>query len=135
MIGSLVTIAGLGMLVSLLAGLRASRLWLAAVLVGVSAGLSASVMVLSTSAVWDWQSTLTVGGEAIHLRADALSALFLALLSVIGGAGAVYGREYWADRAHPRSAGPGRVWWSALVLCLGLVLLTANGLHFLIAWE
>jgi hydrogenase-4 component B len=54
---------------------------------------------------------------------------------VVGGAGAVYGREYWADAAHPRSARAGRVWWSALVLSLGLVLLTANGLHFLIAWE
>ena len=29
----------------------------------------------------------------------------------------------------------GRMWWSVLVLCLGLVLLTTNGLHFLIAWE
>src|SRR5690606_32784369 len=28
-----------------------------------------------------------------------------------------------------------RAWWSALVLGLGLVLINANGLHFLIAWE
>jgi hydrogenase-4 component B len=71
----------------------------------------------------------------VHLRLDAVSALFLALLGLVGGAGAVYGRDYWTERAHPRSARSGRVWWSVLVLCLGLVLLTANGLHFLIAWE
>ena len=35
-------------------------------------------------------------------------------------------------RAPPAS---GRVWWSVLLLCLGLVLLSSNGLHFLIAWE
>ena len=33
------------------------------------------------------------------------------------------------------SATAGRRWWSALLLCMGLVLLCSNGLHFLIAWE
>ena len=61
--------------------------------------------------------------------------MFLALLCLVGGIGALYGHEYWTDRAHPRSARLGRVWWGGLVLCLGLVLITANGLHFLIAWE
>jgi len=90
---------------------------------------------LVSGGVWDWHSALTLGGEIVHLRLDAVSALFLALLSLVGGAGAVYGREYWTEHAHPRSARSGCIWWSALVLCLGLVLVTANGLHFLIAWE
>jgi len=47
----------------------------------------------------------------------------------------VYAREYWPDRERPESAGRGRAWWSMLILCMGLVLLCANGLHFLIAWE
>lgn len=54
---------------------------------------------------------------------------------LIGGAGAVYRGEYWTENAHPRSAPLGRVWWSMLLLCLGLVLVTTNGLHFLMAWE
>src|ERR1017187_9429971 len=29
----------------------------------------------------------------------------------------------------------GRAWWSVLLSSMGLVLLCANGLHFLIAWE
>ncbi|MBI4622336.1 MAG: NADH-quinone oxidoreductase subunit H [Verrucomicrobia bacterium] len=69
------------------------------------------------------------------MRLDGISALFLALLSVVGGAGAVYAREYWADQAHPRSARLGRVWWAALIFNVGLMLLSSNGLHFLIAWE
>ena len=131
----LLTISGVGMLASIFAGTRAPKLWLTGVLVGAVGGMGAAVVALTTGVEWDWHSALTLGGEAVHLRLDAVSALFLALLSLIGGAGAVYGREYWTDRAHPRSARLGRVWWSALVLCLGLVLVTANGLHFLIAWE
>src|SRR5258707_3752797 len=123
------------MLASILAGLRSPRLWLAGVLVGAAGGLGASVFALTAGFVWESRTTMTIGGEAIHLRFDAISALFFALLSLVGGAGAFFGREYWTDRAHPRSACLGRSWWSGLVLCLGLVLLTTNGLHFLIAWE
>jgi len=135
MIELLLTISGVGMLASIFAGARAPKLWLIGVLAGAAGGMGAAVVALTTGAVWDWQSALTLGGEVVHLRLDAVSALFLALLGLVGGAGAAYGREYWTERAHPRSARSGRVWWSLLVLCLGLVLVTANGLHFLIAWE
>jgi hydrogenase-4 component B len=131
----LLAIFGAGMLLGILAGIRAPKIWLAGILVGASGGLAAAVRVLVTGAVWDWQSALILGGEVVHLRLDSLSALFLALLGLIGGAGAIYGREYWTEHAHPRSACAGRVWWSVLVLCLGLVLVTTNGLHFLIGWE
>ncbi|HXG48650.1 MAG TPA: proton-conducting transporter membrane subunit [Methylomirabilota bacterium] len=135
MAGLPLTISGAAMLFSVLVGVRAPRLWLAGVLAGAAAGLSAAVGVLMTGVVWDWQSSFALGGEVVHLRLDAVSALFLALLSLIGGAGAVYGREYWADAAHPRSARSGRLWWSVLVLGLGLVLVATNGLHFLLGWE
>ena len=131
----LLTLSGVGMIASILAGMRVPKLWLAGVVVGAATGLGAAVMVLATGVVWDWQSALILGGDVVHLRLDAVSALFLALLCLIGGAGAVYGREYWTERMHPHSARSGRVWWSLLLLCLGLVLVTANGLHFLIAWE
>jgi hydrogenase-4 component B len=66
---------------------------------------------------------------------DGLSALFLVVLCAVGGAGAVYACEYWTDQDHPDSAGRGRAWWSTLLLSMGLVLVSSNGLHFLIAWE
>jgi hydrogenase-4 component B len=135
MIGPLLTISGLGILASMLMAARAPRLWLAGVLLWAGAGFGAAVLMLATGVVWELQCAFSIGGEAIHLKLDAVSALFLALLCIVGGAGAVYGRGYWPDRAHPRSAGLGRIWWSALMLSLGLVLLTTNGLHFLIAWE
>jgi hydrogenase-4 component B len=135
MIGLALTISGLGLLSSMAAAARGPKLWLAGVLVWAGAGLSAAVFALRTGAVWEFRSAWTVGGQPAHLRLDAVSALFLALLCLVTGAAAVYGRGYWTDRAHPRSAWLGRMWWSVLVLCLGWVLLTTNGLHFLIAWE
>jgi hydrogenase-4 component B len=129
------SVAAAGMLAGILCGRAAPRLWLAATLAGVSAALVAAVTALAGDADWEWRGGFKVGGEAPYLRLDGVSAFFLVLLCALGGAGAIYAREYWADVAHPRSAPAGRVWWSALLLSLGLVLLASNGLHFLMAWE
>jgi len=125
----------LSVLASILFARAGSRVWLAAVLTATAAALAASVAVLAGAGDWHWRGAPTLGGDPVHLRLDAISALFLALLSVIGGAGAAYSREYWTDSSHPRSATAGRLCWSAVLLAMGLVLLSANGLHFLIAWE
>ena len=133
--GSLLLIAWAMMLAGLLTAYRAPRGWLAATVTGIAAALAAAVWVLATGVTWNWQPEFLLAGEPIHLQLDGLSALFLALLSVLGGAGGWYAGEYRPDRRHPVSAPLGRLWWSGLLLCLGLILLCANGLHFLIAWE
>ena len=127
--------AALGLIVGILASRRAPRVWLAATLMAVSLGLASAVRVLAGYGEWEWWSTMRVGGETLHLRLDAISALFLALLCVVAGAGAAFSREYWSDGAHPRTASTGRAWWSVLVLSLGWVLLASNGVHFLLGWE
>jgi hydrogenase-4 component B len=133
--GSLLLIAVLGSTAALAIGLWAPRGWLALTLLSLAAGLTPAVLVLSDGSPWELMNGFSLGGEPLHLRLDGLSAFFLALLCVVGGAASVYSREYWTDAAHPRSARWGRVWWSLLLLSLGLVLLASNGLHFLIAWE
>ena len=133
--GSLLLIALAGMLAGLLAAARSPRGWLAATLGGAVAALVAAVWILATGATWNWQPEFPLAGEPIHLRLDGISALFLALLSVLGGAGSLFASEYWPDRQHPASAPLGRGWWNGLLLCMALILLSANGLHFLIAWE
>jgi hydrogenase-4 component B len=131
----LLLLAGLAMLASIVVSRRAPRWWLAFTLAGSVAALAAAFVALSGGYGWELKNGYTIGGEPLHLRLDALSGLFLALLAVVGGAAAVYGRAYWAEKLHPRSAGAGRTWWSILELSLGGVLLASNGLHFLIAWE
>jgi hydrogenase-4 component B len=133
--GSLLLVAALASLAAILAGYRAPRAWLTATLLGAGTGLAAAVLVLAGGADWEWWSDFSVGGDPLHFKLDGLSALFLALLCVVGGAATVYAGEYWSEAAHPRSARAGRLWWSVLLPSIALVLLAANGLHFLIAWE
>lgn len=133
--GDLLCVAFLSMVAGAIAGRPARRLWLGSTLIGSVAALAAAVGVLAGGEPWEWRSGFLVGGESLHMRLDAISALFVVLLCVVGGAGAVYSFGYWPDKAHPRSAQAGRVWWSGLMMSLGVVLLTSNGLHFLIAWE
>ena len=133
--GSLLLVAVVGMLAGTLMAWRLPRGWLAGTLVGAMAAFAAAVWILTTGATWSWRPELVIGGEPIHLQLDSISAFFLALLSVLGGVGSLYSREYWTDRQHPISAPVGRAWWNGLLLGMGCVLLSANGLHFLIAWE
>jgi len=133
--GPLLLASAIGVFAGLLTGGRAPRVWLAATVMGTVAALGAAVMALSEGGNWEWRNGYFIGGEAIHLRFDAISAVFFALLAVIGGVGAVYSSEYWNAGRHPRTAPLGRIWWSLLLLSLQWVLLSANGLHFLIAWE
>lgn len=133
--GPLLLLAAAGLAAGLVLGASQPRGWLACMLLAAGAALAAAVVVLAQDTAWEWRSEFRVGGEWLHLRLDALSAWFIALLSVGGGLGAAYAHEYWADQTYPQSAPRGRMWWSAMILSQGVVLLTSNGLHFLIAWE
>jgi hydrogenase-4 component B len=116
-------------------GRRHPRLWLALTLGAMAAALAAAMLVGAGAADWEWRSSFAPGGEPVHVRLDGLSALFLALLCVVGGAAAVFSRGYWSDAEHPGSAPASRMWMSLLLAAMGFVLLASNGLHFLIGWE
>lgn len=94
-----------------------------------------TVLCADGSTGWEWHSEKPFGGQLPHLRIDALSAMFLMLVAVVGAAGAVYGYEYWGDRDHSASAARGCFWWNILLAAMAAVLTLSNGLHFLIAWE
>lgn len=135
MSGPTLLIALTSLLASVLFGRFVPRLWAGAVVLAGGFAAAAAISVLAGGADWDWQGGISVGGGASHFRLDAISAVFLVLLAVVGAAGAVYAGEYWAESKHPRSACNGRIWWSIMLLCIGVVLLSANGLQFLIGWE
>lgn len=132
--GTWLLIAAASLVISLPVGFKSARGWLTLTLVGASAGLIAALTVL-LGADWNWRNSFTVGGESLHFSFDGLSALFLVVVSVVGGLGAVYSSGYWPDKIYPDSAPRGRAWWSGLLLSMGLVLGASNGLHFLISWE
>jgi hydrogenase-4 component B len=132
--GPLLLIAAAGLAAGLLGGYRLRVAWLIVTLMGTTAAALAAGKVLLSGVPWEWLG-FRLGGETIHLRLDGVSAFFLVLLAVLGASGSLYSHEYWHDRDYPRSAPRGRMWWSGFLLSMGLVLLSANGLHFLIAWE
>jgi hydrogenase-4 component B len=75
---------------ALLFARRARRAWLVMTVAAAIAGVAACIHVFIATESWDWQVAMTPGGQAWHVRLDAVSALFLALLSLIGGLGAVW---------------------------------------------
>ena len=133
--GAFLLAAALCLVAGAVLGRGNPRLWLALTLGAMAATLTASLIVCEGAVDWEWRSPLAPGGEPLHLRLDGLSALFLALLSVVGGASAVFSRGYWTDEEHPDSAPSSRMWTSLLLAAMGSVLLASNGLHLLIAWE
>ncbi|MCK9314896.1 MAG: NADH-quinone oxidoreductase subunit H [Verrucomicrobia bacterium] len=134
-IGLILATAALFHLLGLVCSMRAPRAWLYSNSVANGLLLATSIGVLCTATEWEWKSTFTVASEQVHLRLDGLSSIFLSLLSLIGGLGAIYAWEYWSIQKHPLSAKWGRFFWSLLSLCMALVLTSSNGLHFLISWE
>ena len=128
-------LAALGLLLAAVAGRRYPRLWLGLCVMAAASGLYAALTTLISDETWLWRGGFTLGGETPFLRLDGVSALFLVLVCVVGGLGAIFSHEYWSEHHYPRSAPKGRVWWSLLTLSMGLVLTCANGLHFLFAWE
>lgn len=135
MSGPALFLAWSSLVASVLFGRFVPRLWAGAVIFASGLAAGAAIFVLAGGTPWDWRGGILLGGEPLHFRLDAISAVFLVLLAVVGAVGAVYAEEYWADAGHPRSARAGRFWWSAMVLCIGVVFLSANGLQFLIGWE
>lgn len=135
MVGWFMVAALAGLLGGLASARRWPRAWLVLNLAASLAALAAAAVVLARGEAWLWRSDFAFGGEPFLLRLDPVSAVFIALIAMVGGAGACYSRGYWSDRERPRSAGRGRFWWSLLVLGMGWVVLASNGLHFLLGWE
>jgi len=83
--------------------------------------------------------TTTLAGAlselTLHLRLDPLSAFFLVPVYVLGAAGSLYGERYWKQAEHPDSGRRLRLCFGLLIGGLAGVVLAADGVSFLLAWE
>jgi len=89
-----------------------------------AAGLSASIS-------WSW----SMPGGHFGLRLDALSALFLIPILVLGALSAVYALGSLEGTGEPVARGLHWLWFNLLIACMALVVLAQNGVLFLLAWE
>lgn len=111
------------------------RLWTISTLIALASALGAGTFVLCTQTQWHWSSAFLLGDSPVVLQLDALSSFFLLLLSVVAAAGTIYARKYWPDTRYPHSSLQGRLWWNLMISGMVMVLMAANGLHFLLGWE
>ena len=72
---------------------------------------------------------------SLHLRLDPLAAFFLLPVYLLGAAGTLYGNRYWRQAEHPENGRELRLWFGVLVGALAGVVLAADGIAFLFAWE
>lgn len=109
---------------------RAAGLAVWANLVGAGLGLAAALAVLLTgvqeSLVLPWSMPM----GSLALRLDPLAAFFLVPTLVVAALAAQYGRGYLQGKG-----ASSWLWFNLMVAALVLVLLSADGLLFLMAWE
>jgi hydrogenase-4 component B len=72
---------------------------------------------------------------SLHWRLDPLSAFFLVPVYVLAAAGTLYGTRYWRQAEHAENGRGLRLWFGVLIASLAGVVLAADGVAFLIAWE
>jgi hydrogenase-4 component B len=115
-----------------LLGRRAASLSLPLLLLGGVSGLAGSAAGLAgdlASIAVSW----AIPGAAFHIRIDALSAFFAAPVFLLAAAGGVYGERYF-PLSRPRARFV-RAFFGVMTGALALVMVAANTILFVVAWE
>jgi hydrogenase-4 component B len=110
--------------------------------IGVSSVLVAGVLgtAAATSALWaartiDFTRPMSIPFASFALRMDALAAFFLIVIFLISSLAAIYGSGYLRDLGSNRKRGFSWLFFNSLILGMALVVTSANGVLFIIAWE
>ena len=127
-----------GALLSLLIGRRSALCSLCAVLSNLLASVLVvplAVRVLAGNLKLDFSWGWAVPGGSLNLQLDALAACFLLPIALLNVCCALYGAGYLREEGHHRSLAPHWFFYNLMVAAMLLVVLAANALLFLAAWE
>ena len=111
------------------------RLATAMSVAGSALGLTAAFAALTAGAAASIRIRGPLPDLTLHLRLDPLGAFFLVPICLVGALGSVYGMGYWRPDAHPRTAARLQFCYGLLTASLALVVLSADAIAFLFAWE
>ena len=100
---------------------------------GVFAAVGSIDALAGASRNWSMSWAVPAGTLALHL--DALTAVFLLPVAVVGALGAVYGRAYQRHHAGGASTDRSLAAYNLLLLGMAVVVLAANLVLLLVAWE
>ncbi len=104
----------------------------AAAAVGMAVVLFHDILPMAAE-VWHPAGALPMGKVALSL--DDLGAWFLLPIFLISALGSIYGLGYWPQRKHPADGRKLRLCWGLMSGAMVLVVLAANSIWFLMAWE
>ncbi len=99
------------------------------------AGAVAAAGALASSSPAAWSAAWRVPAGALALRLDALGAVFLLPVAVLGALGGVYGVAYMRGHEPARSAGGSYAAYDLLLLSMALVVTAADLVLLIVAWE
>jgi hydrogenase-4 component B len=104
-------------------------------IVGSALGLAVAFAALTAGAGASIRIRGPLPDLTLHYRLDPLGAFFLAPIFLVGAVGSVYGMSYWNQEEHPRTGTRLRFCYGLLIASLALVVLAADAIAFLFAWE
>jgi hydrogenase-4 component B len=118
---------------------RGSGFWEKSSLVSLLAGSVFGLLAVREAFITPGGISLTlpwaVPGGAFSLAIDGLSAVFLLPAFLLVAAGAIYAVGYWPQKKDPVTGSQVRLFYSLLATGIVLVLVAANAVLFLVAWE
>ena len=113
----------------------AQRAACALLVTGSALGIAGAVAALVQGGAAELHAAWSPPGAALALRLDSLAALFLLPILGIPAAGSVYALAYYPQRAAGGRAVRVQIFYGLITASMALVVVAANALLFLAAWE
>jgi hydrogenase-4 component B len=98
-------------------------------------GLVPAAIVLWTGQARDFQRAWQIPFGSFSLKLDALSAFFLFTILILSAVAAIYGNTYLWDYRKRKNLGASWCFFNILVASMVTVVVSHNGVLFLMAWE
>lgn len=131
-------VLGLGGVLALAAGRNpatANTLGAGGTILGCLIGLKPAVIVLGTGQILDFHCAWQIPFGSLSLKLDGLSAFFLIAILLLSAVSALYGRTYLWEYRKRKNLGASWFFFNILTASMMLVVISNNGMLFLMAWE
>jgi formate hydrogenlyase subunit 3/multisubunit Na+/H+ antiporter MnhD subunit len=102
---------------------------------GALIGLVPTSIVLWTGRIAEFQRSWQIPFGSFSLKLDALSAFFLLPILILSAVSAVYGYTYLWDYRNRKNLGASWFFFNILIASMVMVVISQNGVLFLMAWE
>ncbi|MFQ5716083.1 MAG: proton-conducting transporter membrane subunit [Nitrospinales bacterium] len=98
-------------------------------------GLAPTLDVLLTGAAFSYHAAWSLPYASFSVGIDALSAVFLLTIFVVCPVTALYGSEYLLSYGDKKNLGAAWFHFNMLIVSMAMVVVSANGILFIINWE